>query len=144
MMRLNIQGWLNKIKANANFSNVDNSGGNAASNLNSVGIRTVIDEWKSGYSWFRVWSDGWIEQGGNDYSATTTYPTNRTINFNKAFTQNNPTVVIGGSAVSDGAAWHSGFSSSVNPPMTKTSFSYKGCLNGNGTANGVSWYACGF
>lgn len=36
----------------------------ASSYLNSVGIRTVVSSYTNGNSWYRVWSDGWIEQGG--------------------------------------------------------------------------------
>ena len=93
MMRLNIQGWLNKIKANSNFSNVDNSGGNASNNLNSAGIITVVSVWRSGSSWYRVFSDGWIEQGGMISSSDGTGF--RTVNFYKAFDMGgNPNIQI--------------------------------------------------
>lgn len=29
-----------------------------------VELRYVVEHWKSGESWYRKWSDGWIEQGG--------------------------------------------------------------------------------
>lgn len=51
-------------KANINLSNLNNTGNEAASNLNSKGIRTVVETYKNGNYWYRIWSDGWIEQGG--------------------------------------------------------------------------------
>lgn len=45
--------------------------------LNSNGIRTVVETYVNGTEWYRVWSDGWIEQGGctakNVSSATATF-----------------------------------------------------------------------
>ena len=32
--------------------------------LNNVGIRTIVETYRSGTSWYRVYSDGWCEQGG--------------------------------------------------------------------------------
>lgn len=45
---------------------MDNLGGNVATNLNNFGVRTIVDSWVSGTSWYRVYSDGWVEQGGQD------------------------------------------------------------------------------
>ena len=52
-------------KADINLSNVNNTGNAAASNLNSKGIRTVIETYVNGTSWYRLFSDGFIEQGGS-------------------------------------------------------------------------------
>ena len=102
----------------------------------------VVKNWKSGNNWYRKWSDGWIEQGGNDYG--TTYARDRSVNFHMAFTQNNPTVVLGCSQFSSKDAFHGGLSADVNPPVSKTGFSFKGAYNGSSAINGCSWYACGY
>lgn len=52
-------------KANIDLSNLNNTGNAAASNLNSKGIRTVTETYVNGTNWYRVWSDGWTEQGGS-------------------------------------------------------------------------------
>lgn len=44
----------------------------------------VVERWRSGTEWYRVWSDGLIEQGGR--VTVETSETNVTINLNKAFT----------------------------------------------------------
>ena len=52
-------------KANTNLSNIDNTSNAAATALNTAGIRTVVETYSSGTDWYRVWSDGWCEQGGS-------------------------------------------------------------------------------
>lgn len=47
--------------ANANLNNVTVQAG---AGLNSVGVRTVVETYQNGASWYRIWSDGWVEQGG--------------------------------------------------------------------------------
>ena len=34
-------------------------------------MKYVVESWCEGSSWYRVWSDGWIEQGGYYNDATT-------------------------------------------------------------------------
>jgi hypothetical protein len=34
-----------------------------------VNERTIIKEWKDGLQWYRIWSDGYLEQGGEAYNA---------------------------------------------------------------------------
>ncbi len=36
----------------------------SANTLSEIRPACIIESYKSGYSWYRVWSDGWIEQGG--------------------------------------------------------------------------------
>jgi hypothetical protein len=48
-------------KADTSLANIVSS---AATNLNTAGIRTVTETYVNGASWYRVWSDGWVEQGG--------------------------------------------------------------------------------
>lgn len=70
-------------KADVNLSNLNNTGNAAALNLNSKGIRTVTEAYVNGTEWYRVWSDGWIEQGG--FSPSGSY----IVNFLKPFTNAN-------------------------------------------------------
>lgn len=48
----------------------------------------VTKMWRDGTSWYRKWSDGWIEQGGR---ITTRAPT---ISFNTAFKDTNYTITV--------------------------------------------------
>lgn len=48
----------------------------------------ITTTWHSGTSWYRKWSDGWIEQGGR---ITTSTPT---ISFHTAFKDTNYTITV--------------------------------------------------
>lgn len=52
---------LTSVLATKTLSNITSA---AATSLNSVGVKTVVLTYVNGMSWYRVWSDGWIEQGG--------------------------------------------------------------------------------
>lgn len=41
-----------------------------ATAMNTAGIRTVVETYVNGTSWYRVYSDGWCEQGGYQTSGT--------------------------------------------------------------------------
>ena len=49
-------------------------------------VAVVVQNYKNGESWYRVWSDGWIEQGGNAN-------VNTEITLVKPFTKSNYTVI---------------------------------------------------
>lgn len=44
-----------------------------SSTLNTAGIRTVVESYQNGTDWYRIWSDGWCEQGGV-YTVTSASP----------------------------------------------------------------------
>lgn len=50
-------------KANIDLENSTPTA-NFATLLNNVGIRTVVETYSNGKSWYRKYSDGWVEQGG--------------------------------------------------------------------------------
>lgn len=56
--------------------------------------RTVIETYSNGTSWYRIWSDGWCEQGGTRV-ATSTW---ETLTFLKSFINTNYTALISNSA----------------------------------------------
>lgn len=111
-------------KADRNLYNLTSQAGAA---LNSVGVRTVVQTYKNGKSWYRVWSDGWIEQGGS-YTTTGTY------NFLKPFTDTN-------------YCWTSGgFNNSAenvtyqrDAALDRTTTSFRVIAGQHST-----WYACGY
>ena len=89
----------------------------------------VIQNYVSGYNWYRVWSDGWIEQGGRVYMNTAT---NQTLNFNKAFTTTNYTIVSSAE----------GYNSRENLGITARYSSY--VIVDNDQTENYNWYACGY
>lgn len=91
--------------------------------------------------WYRVWSDGWIEQGGNQYDNSTAYSVNRRITFIKPFKEKlcSLSVCFNGSA--NASAYNGGLTSPI-PDLS--GFQFTGSYNGTNQANAVSWYACGY
>ena len=91
----------------------------------------VKESWVSGTSWYRVWSDGYIEQGGSISNNSTT----TTITFSKAFSNANYSIVGG---LLNGTASttyeHMNFNN-----LTKTGFKFTTYDN-----YGVRWVAMGY
>lgn len=111
-------------KADVDLTNTSPSS-SFATVLNTSGIRTVVETWHSGSDWYRIWSDGWVEQGGTRV-ATTTW---ETITFLKPFANNNYT-----SLVSNTAGGTSG-----NGIRNKTATTMQIYQNLQ-----YDWYACGY
>lgn len=64
-IQIDIDQVLNDLngKADTDLSNATPTSA-FATILNNVGIRTIVDTYQNGDSWYRVWSDGYCEQGG--------------------------------------------------------------------------------
>ena len=105
-------------------------------------VAVVVQNYLNGTSWYRVWSDGFIEQGG--YLAPTSWTSEGTknINFIKAFTTTQATVLAIATYTNTD---HNGYDSGQLgiPTVTKTNFA---CKTGhyNGTTFGVRWAAYGY
>ena len=84
----------------------------------------VVTSYRSGMSWYRIWSDGWLEQGGT--------VTGTSITFHKAFADTNYNVVGSSSKASSSGAANS-LSDKTTTGCTLTSFNNYG----------VNWYAFG-
>ncbi len=119
------------LKANTSLSNITSS---AAQSLNSVGARTVIDTYQNGASWYRKWSDGFIEQGG------TANVSNTSVQLIIPFTNTNYNVQAnpsGGQTNQSSVAYHG--------TKTLTSFNLIHYLSISGVyAGSVDWEAKGF
>lgn len=105
----------------------------ATSKVDKEGNAWVVEFYRNGTEWYRVWSDGWVEQGGyisnngsaNNYAATVT--------FLKAFANTNYTLV--------GIGYPSVVSDDYNDYVSEFSaVSFKWRTRGCGSAK---WYACG-
>ena len=89
--------------------------------------RTVIETYRSGANFYRVWSDGWIEQGGIG-------GTSPTVNFLKSFDTTDYTLIAMGRTT--GTAYPM---CEVVANRTKTSF-----YMASTTTTTFEWYACGY
>lgn len=131
-------GWLEvgagalSNKADINLSNLNNTGNAAASNLNSKGIRTVVETYKNGTNWYRVWSDGWIEQGGY-LSSVPSNLTGSVVTFLKPFSDANYF-----SSPSWGSAEYAALTVG-----SRTTTGMK-VINRTNVANWCYWQACGY
>lgn len=99
--------------------------------LSNCVVRTVIETYINGSNWYRVWSDGWKEQGGVAAAGGSV-----TVTFPKAFTNTNYTACA--------------------TSLGNTGDIYAQCINkssatemviantGGSTTLQKSWYACGY
>lgn len=100
--------------------------------LNTSGVRTIMESYKNGTDWYRLWSDGWIEQGGS-------MSTSSTVNFLKPFRDTTYYIDV---------TWNGGKSSEFYPSdwkITKALSSFTTTATTNGSnVRGLCWYVCGF
>ena len=137
-------------KADKNLSNVTTLAsasakgitwfGTATSNVASTRPAVIVTSYLSGSTWYRLYSDKWVEQGGIA-QATNTKDTDVTITFPKAFKNTNYSFC---------------YSSMLNVDQNTTYYTKfdVGCYQAQAAANmkikvrssfkRVLWYACGY
>lgn len=100
----------------------------------------VMESYRNGTEWYRVWSDGWVEQGGNPQKSL--YGAQTTINFLKPFADTNYIIVAGTRAADSetqcgGTATFSRTKTTTSIVIVVNNWSsnYKGAYG--------EWYACG-
>ena len=109
-------------------------------NIDSKKMVYVCETWNNGTYWYRVWSDGWIEQGGAKL-VTLSNGATQTITFPKAY-KNTP-YSLTGIGVKKSNFW--GYAAIEENSVTKNSFKYAGM--GSSSQDGIVkffWYACGY
>ena len=94
-----------------------------------------VEKWTSGNSWYRVYSDGFIEQGGQT-SAWSSNP-DTAITLHKAFTKS----VYSVSCINIGTSKDSYTGDVCLVSTSTTSFTINCHTNNRG---GLNWYACGY
>lgn len=96
----------------------------------------VTETWRSGANWYRVWSDGFVEQGGFSNSP---YGQIITVTLIKPLTTTNYTILLGGVGGSESSV-------RVQPDnQTTTSFQTQRYYSGNGQGSGsLYWEALGY
>ena len=96
----------------------------------------VVETWKSGSSWYRVWSDGFIEQGG--YHDSSTSDGTLTVSFHKAYAT---TPYVGLAILSTDVANNFPYCNSHIATITTTKFTKKYWRVQGGV---FYWCACGY
>ena len=94
----------------------------------------IIDTYVNGTSWYRVYSDGWCEQGG-EIPATTTAVVTKTATLYPSFVNTNYFAV--GTTVK-----HTTYAGVSNKTTSSVSF-YSQTYGGN-LKEGILWFACGY
>ena len=106
--------------------------------LNSM--KYVVETWNEGTEWYRVWSDGWIEQGGQSYNAV---DSEITIQLHKPYTNSDyfitQTTGFNGAWSQTVTGWHI---PATIVSVTNSSFIIH-FYSGNGL-NIRRWYTCGY
>lgn len=115
---------------------VNSSGVATACGFTWSTIHAVITTYNSGTSWYRVWSDGWIEQGGLTAESNVKI---HTVSFLKPFSNTYYTAMC---CVCDTTAaavkgWYD--TQIVTKAKAKMTIG-----NNNSTSRKISWYACGY
>lgn len=91
----------------------------------------ITETWHSGTSWYRKWSDGWIEQGGHGTGSRCT--------FSKSFSNKNYSFVVN---ASNDYTSHPDYLAAYEKRGSRTTSS-TGITTYSGGADGWDWYACG-
>lgn len=99
-------------------------------------VAVIVQNYVNGASWYRVWSDGWIEQGGTTDNFSGTDQT-KTVNLLKAFSNTNYTLTV---AIGSG-----GYRANVYFNKDSNSkISIRREINSGGLNKPACWYACGY
>ena len=109
---------------------------NFATKLNSAGIRTVTQTYSNGTSWYRVYSDGWCEQGGT-YSNSSSHA--QDFVFLKPFKNTNYQVFTGSTYSSNGGTDHQ---ESMSEFASRSTTGFRKYIWG--TTKNLWWQACGY
>ena len=97
-------------------------------------VRYVTDAYSDGANWWRKWSDGWLEQGGNVAQGGSGL---KTVNLIRPFADTY-TLTVTASALSDTSYW----ASATNKTVTSFQVGTKNYV-GTYTFYAVDWYASG-
>lgn len=114
--------------------------GKADVDLSNCTSPHIIETYVNGASWYRVYSDGWCEQGGMD-TYTFTQDRKATIQLLKIFQDTNYTLIVNSGSTTSTS--YVSVSNSYN--KTTSSFSYWTYRwDGNNGSDVTYWYACGY
>ena len=108
--------------------------------INLESRKYIVETWNEGTEWYRVWSDGWIEQGGQSYNAVNS---EITIQLHKPYTNSDyfitQTTGFNGAWSQTVTGWHI---PATIVSVTNSSFIIH-FYSGNGL-NIRRWYTCGY
>ena len=103
-------------------------------------VAVVVQNYVNGTSWYRVWSDGWIEQGGVITTTTTAYPKGKEITLIKPMTTTTYTLLA--TAKSNDNSGSYTYQDFGIASQGTNSFVFRLEMSNYFTA--VNWYVCGY
>ena len=106
----------------------------ATSKVDKEGNAWVVESYRNGTEWYRVWSDGWVEQGG---SATYKGTSGTTITFSHPFSDTNFYMCISDYEGGSSSVYYN-HTSIRNKAATNCNI-YTGCVE----SISIQWYAFG-
>jgi hypothetical protein len=120
-------------------ANVMSAVSQVQANPNLQGTAHIVETWKSndGTSWYRKWSDGFIEQGQSDITVT---ESSMTITFNKPFTYSTYQLITEAHDVTS-KSFGEGVSIETKNTTGFVCHGHNSCTIAFITAD---WYACGY
>ena len=103
-------------------------------------VQCVVQTYVNGSSWYRIYSDGWCEQGG----IATGLSTNATneVSLLKSYINTNYVVIANGNTTSQTGS--SGVDVIHSAAKTTSKFNITHDFTGNYQVNKANWYACGY
>lgn len=110
--------------------------------LNALGPR-IVETYSNGTSWYRVWSDGWCEQGGISVLTTTV---GVSISFLKTFSNTDYTAIVN-IQTTNSTGYGTNVAQSASISYTDKSTSSMGIYTAgitNFNVNGLCWLVCGY
>lgn len=137
--------WIDKctlysLASAGSYASIDDLSSGYTKVTSTIGANTIINTYSSGTSWYRIWSDGWIEQGGR----VTKTASSGTITFSKAFKDTNYTFVSQEGAGTNGEATGTstdtgGYGDNLGVTNFTTTTVRYSCV----ATRHICWYACG-
>jgi len=125
-------------KINNNYNTLNTAINNVASRVTTLESRKMVKEtYKNGDNWYRIWTDGWIEQGGY---VNATSDANITTTFHKQFTAIPTVIKQTGYSGTFNSAWNWIYAQVWS--VTTSSFTHRTYHNASGGS--CKWYACGY
>ncbi len=123
------------LKADKDLTNITPNTGMLLNWLNTDGIRTVIETYSNGSSFYRLYSDGWLEQGGF-FGTSTGGWASVAFTYLKPFQNTNYQLFCLGN-------WNSAESSSCKVTAKSTTGATVTYANNTTNVQLSVWYACG-
>lgn len=99
---------------------------------------TVVETYRNGTEWYRVWSDGWVEQGGQLHWAATRSPGYKIVTLYKVMVDTNYNTLIE-TIKGQGGTFGTSCCNHTTTAFTAFTFGH----SDTDKSVGLIWFACG-